>query len=171
MLSIKCHMLHNAVHFLFGHPCLLFSQALAIIAFNDGKLNLTTFKRVLSIGPTFAIMNFLESKLLHYVMLFCPCCPNSLISYFSSLPCLLVFFNEAYCLLCRLFGCASNVWGLYYCPRHGYIKACYQVLLVWLELRVCAFCLPVSVYSSLGCFNAYITCLCNNMVSGNFWRK
>ncbi|KAG8379394.1 hypothetical protein BUALT_Bualt07G0084000 [Buddleja alternifolia] len=38
-------------------------QGLAIIAFNDGKLNLNTFKTLLSIGPTFAVMNFLESCL------------------------------------------------------------------------------------------------------------
>ncbi|KAL9156223.1 hypothetical protein ABFS82_09G060500 [Erythranthe guttata] len=38
-------------------------QALAIIAFHDGKLNLNTFKSLLSIGPTFAVMNFLESCL------------------------------------------------------------------------------------------------------------
>ncbi|GFQ03859.1 callose synthase 10 [Phtheirospermum japonicum] len=38
-------------------------QALAIIAFNDGKLNLSTFKTLLSIGPTVAVMNFLESCL------------------------------------------------------------------------------------------------------------
>lgn len=38
-------------------------QALAIIAFNHGKLNLNTFKTLLSIGPTFAVMNFVESCL------------------------------------------------------------------------------------------------------------
>uniref|UniRef100_A0A5B7BUS1 1,3-beta-glucan synthase n=1 Tax=Davidia involucrata TaxID=16924 RepID=A0A5B7BUS1_DAVIN len=38
-------------------------QALTIIAFNKGKINLDTFKTVLSIGPTFAIMNFIESCL------------------------------------------------------------------------------------------------------------
>ncbi|KAL8042528.1 hypothetical protein ABFX02_09G057600 [Erythranthe guttata] len=38
-------------------------QALAIIAFHEGKLNLNTFKSLLSIGPTFAVMNFLESCL------------------------------------------------------------------------------------------------------------
>ncbi|KAL3512615.1 hypothetical protein ACH5RR_025332 [Cinchona calisaya] len=36
-------------------------QILAIIAFNGGKINLNTFKTVLSVGPTFAIMNFVES--------------------------------------------------------------------------------------------------------------
>ncbi|XP_059644650.1 callose synthase 10 isoform X2 [Cornus florida] len=38
-------------------------QALTIVAFNKGKINLNTFKTVLSIGPTFAIMNFIESCL------------------------------------------------------------------------------------------------------------
>lgn len=44
----------------------MFLQALAIIAFNDGKLNLNTFKTLLSIGPTFAVMNFFESKALKF---------------------------------------------------------------------------------------------------------
>ncbi|XP_076929040.1 callose synthase 10-like isoform X1 [Bidens hawaiensis] len=35
-------------------------QGLTIIAFNDGKLNLNTFKTLLSIGPTYAILKFLE---------------------------------------------------------------------------------------------------------------
>ncbi|XP_024969515.1 callose synthase 10 isoform X4 [Cynara cardunculus var. scolymus] len=35
-------------------------QGLTIIAFNDGKLNLDTFKTLLSIGPTYAIMKFVE---------------------------------------------------------------------------------------------------------------
>ncbi|KAK4479931.1 hypothetical protein RD792_012983 [Penstemon davidsonii] len=38
-------------------------RALAIIAFNHGRLNLNTFKTLLSIGPTFALMNFFESCL------------------------------------------------------------------------------------------------------------
>ncbi|KAK3005726.1 hypothetical protein RJ639_016711 [Escallonia herrerae] len=38
-------------------------QALTIIAFNKGNINLNTFKTMLSIGPTFAIMNFFESCL------------------------------------------------------------------------------------------------------------
>ncbi|XP_047316862.1 callose synthase 10 [Impatiens glandulifera] len=38
-------------------------QALTMIAFNGGKLNIDTFKTVLSVGPTYAIMNFLESLL------------------------------------------------------------------------------------------------------------
>lgn len=42
---------------------LLLLKGLTIIAFNDGRINLDTFKSVLSLGPTFAIMNFAESKL------------------------------------------------------------------------------------------------------------
>lgn len=38
-------------------------QALAIIAFSDAKLNLDTLKILLTIGPTFAVMNFMESCL------------------------------------------------------------------------------------------------------------
>lgn len=38
-------------------------QGLTIIAFNQGKINLNTFKAVLSVAPTFAIMDFVESCL------------------------------------------------------------------------------------------------------------
>lgn len=38
-------------------------QALTILAFRKEKINLKTFKIILSIGPTFAIMNFIESFL------------------------------------------------------------------------------------------------------------
>lgn len=54
----------------FGFHDLLLLQALTVIAFNDGELNLDTFKMLLSIGPTVAIMNFLESKHLHLLVLF-----------------------------------------------------------------------------------------------------
>ncbi|XP_011072986.1 callose synthase 10 [Sesamum indicum] len=54
--------LYRSFHRLWIFLIVMF-QALAIVAFNDGKLNLNTFKRVLSVGPTFAVMNFLESCL------------------------------------------------------------------------------------------------------------
>ncbi|GAY50990.1 hypothetical protein CUMW_130850, partial [Citrus unshiu] len=38
-------------------------RALTILAFRKEKINLKTFKTILSIGPTFAIMNFIESCL------------------------------------------------------------------------------------------------------------
>lgn len=56
----------------------------------------------------------------------------------------------------RCFRCSTDVWGLYYCPWHGYIKACYPVLLVWLELCICALCLPVSLYSFSHCFVLFL---------------
>ncbi|RDX87733.1 Callose synthase 10, partial [Mucuna pruriens] len=40
-----------------------FKRALTIIAFNNGHLNLDTFKSILSIGPSFVIMNFVKSCL------------------------------------------------------------------------------------------------------------
>lgn len=42
-------------------------KGLAIIAFNDAKINSDTVKSVLSIGPAFAIMNFVESKLFFFL--------------------------------------------------------------------------------------------------------
>lgn len=38
-------------------------QALTIVAFYGGKINIDTFKVVLSVGPTYIIMNFIESFL------------------------------------------------------------------------------------------------------------
>ncbi|XP_062116060.1 callose synthase 10 isoform X2 [Humulus lupulus] len=54
--------LYRSFHRLWIFLALMF-QTLAIIAFNDGRLDINTFKSVLSIGPTFAIMNFFESCL------------------------------------------------------------------------------------------------------------
>ncbi|KAL3623862.1 Callose synthase 10 [Castilleja foliolosa] len=54
--------LYRSFHRLWVFLLVMF-QALAIIAFNDGKLNLSTFKTLLSIGPTVAVMNFFESCL------------------------------------------------------------------------------------------------------------
>ncbi|XP_048443980.1 callose synthase 10 isoform X3 [Pyrus x bretschneideri] len=53
--------LYRSFHRLWIFLVLMF-QALAIIAFN-GRINLDTLKTVLSIGPTFVIMNFIESFL------------------------------------------------------------------------------------------------------------
>ncbi|XP_044487374.1 callose synthase 10 [Mangifera indica] len=54
--------LYRSFHRLWIFLLLMF-QALAIIAFKDGRIELDTFKTVLSIGPTFTIMNFIESCL------------------------------------------------------------------------------------------------------------
>ncbi|KAL6497170.1 Callose synthase 10 [Orobanche gracilis] len=54
--------LYRSFHRLWIFLVIMF-QALAIIAFNNGKLNISTFKTLLSIGPTFVVMNFLESCL------------------------------------------------------------------------------------------------------------
>ncbi|XP_051147585.1 callose synthase 10 [Andrographis paniculata] len=52
--------LYRSFHRLWIFLIVMF-QALTIIAFKDGHLNLDTFKLLISIGPTVAIMNFLES--------------------------------------------------------------------------------------------------------------
>ncbi|XP_022769983.1 callose synthase 10 isoform X3 [Durio zibethinus] len=54
--------LYRSFHRLWIFLVLMF-QALTIIAFRRGRINLDTFKILLSIGPTFAIMNFIESCL------------------------------------------------------------------------------------------------------------
>ncbi|KAK9926738.1 hypothetical protein M0R45_023951 [Rubus argutus] len=54
--------LYRSFHRLWIFLALMF-QGLAIIAFNDAKINSDTLKSVLSIGPAFAIMNFVESCL------------------------------------------------------------------------------------------------------------
>ncbi|CAI9112991.1 OLC1v1013507C1 [Oldenlandia corymbosa var. corymbosa] len=54
--------LYRSFHRMWMFLAIMF-QILTIIAFNDGRINLDTFKTVLSAGPTFAVMNFLESSL------------------------------------------------------------------------------------------------------------
>lgn len=54
--------IYRSFHRLWIFLALMF-QALAIIAFNHGDLGLDTFKEMLSVGPSFAIMNFIESCL------------------------------------------------------------------------------------------------------------
>ncbi|XP_056174937.1 callose synthase 10 [Syzygium oleosum] len=54
--------LYRSFHRLWIFLALMF-QALTMIAFHNGDINLRTFKAVLSVGPTFAIMNFVESCL------------------------------------------------------------------------------------------------------------
>ncbi|QCE14943.1 callose synthase [Vigna unguiculata] len=54
--------LYRSFHRLWIFLALMF-QALTIIAFNHGHINLDTFKTILSIGPSFAIMNFSKSFL------------------------------------------------------------------------------------------------------------
>ncbi|KAF8021555.1 hypothetical protein BT93_G1872 [Corymbia citriodora subsp. variegata] len=54
--------LYRSFHRLWIFLVLMF-QALTVIAFHNGDINLRTFKAVLSVGPTFVIMNFVESCL------------------------------------------------------------------------------------------------------------
>lgn len=54
--------LFRSFHRLWIFMALMF-QALTIIAFRHGQIDLDTFKILLSIGPTFGIMNFVESCL------------------------------------------------------------------------------------------------------------
>nr|XP_034926149.1 callose synthase 10 isoform X1 [Populus alba] len=54
--------IYRSFHRLWIFLALMF-QALAIIAFNHGDMSLDTFKEMLSVGPSFAIMNFIESCL------------------------------------------------------------------------------------------------------------
>ncbi|XP_040989322.1 callose synthase 10 [Juglans microcarpa x Juglans regia] len=54
--------LYRSFHRLWIFLALMF-QILTILAFNNGHIDLDTFKTILSIGPSFAIMNFIESCL------------------------------------------------------------------------------------------------------------
>ncbi|KAF3620082.1 Callose synthase 10 [Capsicum annuum] len=54
--------LYRSFHRLWIFLVVMF-QALTIIAFSNEKINLDTFKKLLSVGPTFAVMNFIESSL------------------------------------------------------------------------------------------------------------
>lgn len=54
--------LYHSFHRLWIFLVMMF-QGLTIIAFNDGKINMGTIKEVLSVGPTYFIMRFIESVL------------------------------------------------------------------------------------------------------------
>ncbi|XP_009791092.1 callose synthase 10 isoform X2 [Nicotiana tabacum] len=54
--------LYRSFHRLWIFLVVMF-QALTIIAFSHNKINLDTFKKLLSVAPTFAAMNFIESCL------------------------------------------------------------------------------------------------------------
>lgn len=54
--------LYRSFHRLWIFLAIVF-QALTIFAFHNERINLDTIKAILSIGPTFAIMNFIESSL------------------------------------------------------------------------------------------------------------
>ncbi|XVE78801.1 hypothetical protein DITRI_Ditri14bG0007100 [Diplodiscus trichospermus] len=54
--------LYHSFHRLWIFLVMMF-QGLAIIAFNDGNLNSKTLREVLSLGPTFVVMKFIESVL------------------------------------------------------------------------------------------------------------
>lgn len=103
---------------LFSHSL----QVLTIIAFNNGHIDLDTFKIILSIGPSFAIMNFIESILFEFAEL---CDHFSQNAKFHLLYTCLLSVHWVMCCLHRLFRCLAYVWGLLHCKRHGYLKAGY----------------------------------------------
>ncbi|KAH9611751.1 hypothetical protein KSS87_012090 [Heliosperma pusillum] len=59
--------LYHSFHRLWIFLVMMF-QALTIIAFNKGKFTSTTIKQVLSLGPTFVVMKFIESVLDIFMM-------------------------------------------------------------------------------------------------------
>ncbi|KAK9154596.1 hypothetical protein Sjap_002076 [Stephania japonica] len=59
--------LYHSFHRLWIFLVMMF-QGLAIIAFNNGKFNSKTIRLVLSLGPTFAVMKFIESVLDIFMM-------------------------------------------------------------------------------------------------------
>lgn len=112
----------------------IFFQGLTIIAFDHGNLNLNTFKTLLSIGPTYAIMEFVECE--------------QLMPYWC---CIYLFIYFCVCNVCYLYrqlGCTVNVWGIQHSKRHGNFKAGYQVLLGCIEFSIYHICLCVSPQSS-----------------------
>ncbi|XP_007014805.2 PREDICTED: callose synthase 9 [Theobroma cacao] len=59
--------LYHSFHRLWIFLAMMF-QGLTIIAFNDGHLNSKTLREVLSLGPTFVVMKFIESVLDVFMM-------------------------------------------------------------------------------------------------------
>lgn len=114
-----------------SHSCSM--QALTIIAFNHGHLNLNTFKTILSIGPSFAIMNFVKSKMFVFsVVIACD------LVWMASDSQITIFMMN------RFLRCVAYFWGIHHCKGHGCFKTSYKVFLGWLDVCVCNICLPVS---------------------------
>lgn len=112
------------------------SQALTIIAFNHGHINLNTFKTVLSIGPSFAIMNFIKSKMISLFLLYWVASNSQNTNFMVN----------------RLLGCVTHIWVIQNCKGHGCFKASNKVFLGWLDFCICNICLPVSFWFSLRYF-------------------
>lgn len=55
-------LVHSFNQFVLIYIYIYIFQGLTIIAFNGGKLNWKTIKLVLSLGPTYVVMKFIESK-------------------------------------------------------------------------------------------------------------
>ena len=47
--------------------------------------------------------------------------------------------------LYRFLRCPAYIWGLQHSEGHGYLQACYQIFLVWIELCICDISLRVSL--------------------------
>lgn len=133
-------------------------QALTIIAFNHGSINLDTFKTILSIGPSFAIMNFIKSKLLSFLV--------GLIFWMKS------NFRFLFVSI-SLLRCSAYIWSILYCKRHGCFKNSYTVFLGWLELCVCDISLCVSFYllQDISLCVLDLTVYLNGTIAGRFCRR
>lgn len=128
----------------------MFMQGLTIIAFHHGDINLNTFKVVLSTGPAFFILNFLESMLLYSCMYSCSFLStepygNDVLLISFSIPWIFFHFNWNLCFCCRLFGCSTHVWGLQHSKRFCNLKIDYQVFLVWSQFNIYDISLLVSL--------------------------
>lgn len=56
--------------FVLFSPTISLIQGLAILAFNDGKFNSKTLREALSLGPTFVVMKFIQSRFLYIAKCF-----------------------------------------------------------------------------------------------------
>ncbi|XP_020260119.1 callose synthase 9 [Asparagus officinalis] len=106
------HSFHRLWIFLF-----MMFQGLTIIAFNDGRANSKTAKDVLSLGPTYVVMKFLESVL--DVMMMYGAYSTSRRSAVTRIFCRFIWFSVASLVICYLYikamqdGTDSAVFKIY----------------------------------------------------------
>lgn len=120
-------------------PCaLMVVQGLTIVGFNNGKATTNTFKQLLSLGPTYAVMNFIECMAFSFLKfkIKISCCNHTSgscvtlsMSFFDSSSDLSILFpfpgslTRVLLLIFRLLGRDAHVWSIYNFQRPCYCKA------------------------------------------------
>ncbi|XP_020093274.1 callose synthase 9 isoform X2 [Ananas comosus] len=115
--------LYHSFHRLWIFLLMMF-QGLTIIAFNNGQLNMKTVKEVLSLGPTYVVMKFIESVL--DILMMCGAFSTSRRSARARIFYRFCWFSVASMAICYLYvkalqdGTNSAIFKIYYVVLGAY---------------------------------------------------